>query len=53
LAGSSRRAWCGARSCIYDEGFIEADAANYRQLALNVATGWDRIALNPLRPSAK
>jgi len=35
-------------SCIYDEEFFEEDAANYRQLALSVATGWDRIALNPL-----
>ncbi len=35
-------------SCIYDEEFFEDDAANYRQLALSVATGWDRIALNPL-----
>jgi hypothetical protein len=35
-------------SCIYDEEFFEEDAANYRQLALCTATGWDRIALNPL-----
>jgi len=35
-------------SCIYDEEFFEDDAANYRQLALSVATGWDRIALDPL-----
>jgi hypothetical protein len=37
------------RSCIYDEALADEDAANYRQLALSVATGWDRVALNPLR----
>lgn len=35
-------------SCIYDEEFFEDDAAAYRQLGLSLATGWDRIALNPL-----
>jgi hypothetical protein len=35
-------------SCIYDEGFEEEDEKNYRKLALNEATGWDRIALKPL-----
>jgi Clostripain family len=35
-------------SCIYDEEFFEGDAASYRQLALSLDTGWDRIALNPL-----
>jgi hypothetical protein len=35
-------------SCIYDAEFFEEDAACYRQLALSAATGWDRIALNPL-----
>ena len=37
------------RSHVYKESLAEADAANYRQLALSRATGWDRIALNPLR----
>jgi len=37
------------QSCIYDQEFFEDDAANYKQLALSVATGWDRIALNPLK----
>jgi Clostripain family len=37
-------------SHLYDEGTAEADAGHYRQLALSQATGWDRIALNPLRP---
>jgi cysteine peptidase C11 family protein len=31
-----------------DEEEAEKDAAYYRQLALSVATGWDRVALNPL-----
>jgi Clostripain family len=31
-----------------DEEEAEKDAACYRQLALSVATGWDRVALNPL-----
>ena len=38
-----------SRSHVYKESLAEADAANYRQLALSRATGWDRIALNPLR----
>jgi hypothetical protein len=37
------------RSHLYKEHLAEADAANYRQLALSLATGWDRIALDPLR----
>ncbi len=36
------------RSHLYDEGTAAADAEHYRQLALSQATGWDRIALNPL-----
>ncbi|MEO5820215.1 MAG: clostripain-related cysteine peptidase [Vicinamibacteraceae bacterium] len=36
------------RSHLYEEGTAEGDAKNYRQLALSQATGWDRIALNPL-----
>jgi hypothetical protein len=36
------------RSHLYEEGTAEGDARNYRQLALSLATGWDRIALNPL-----
>ena len=38
------------RSHLFDEGTAEADAENYRELALSHATGWHRIALNPLRP---
>ena len=37
------------RSHLYEEGTAEGDAKHYRQLALSQATGWDRIALNPLR----
>jgi len=37
------------RSHLYDEGTAAGDAKHYRQLALSEATGWDRIALNPLR----
>jgi len=33
-----------------DEEQVASDAANYTALALNQATGWHRIALNPLRP---
>ena len=36
------------RSHLYEEGTAEGDAKHYRQLALSVATGWDRLALNPL-----
>lgn len=36
------------RSYIYDEGFEKDDEDNYEKLALNVATGWHRVALNPL-----
>ena len=36
------------RSHLYEEGTAEGDARHYRQLALSLATGWDRIALNPL-----
>ena len=36
------------RSHLYEEGTAEGDAKHYRQLALSVETGWDRIALNPL-----
>lgn len=36
------------RSHIYDEGQAASDAARYEQLALIRATGWHRIALNPL-----
>lgn len=35
------------RSHLFDEGMAAADDAAYRRLALSVATGWDRIALNP------
>lgn len=38
------------RSHLYDEGTAEADAEHYKQLALSQATGWERIALNPLPP---
>ena len=37
------------RSHLYEEGTAEGDARHYRQLALSLATGWDRIALNPLK----
>ena len=36
------------KSVIYDEGFAADDEDNYKKLALNVATGWHRIALDPL-----
>jgi hypothetical protein len=36
------------RSHLYEKGTAAADAERYRQLALSQATGWDRIALNPL-----
>ena len=31
-----------------DEADAASDAEAYTRLALNTATGWDRIALNPL-----
>ncbi len=37
------------RSHLYKEALAEWDATNYRQLALSQATGWDRLALDPLR----
>jgi len=37
------------RSHVYKEALAEWDAMQYRQLALSQATGWDRIALDPLR----
>ncbi len=37
------------RSHIYDKRFEAADDPRYRKLALSRATGWDRIALNPLK----
>src|SRR5205085_1517886 len=37
------------RSHLYKEALADWDAAQYRQLALSRATGWDRIALDPLR----
>lgn len=37
-----------AHSNIYSAGYAESDGTYYKQLALNQATGWDRIALNPL-----
>jgi hypothetical protein len=37
------------RSHVYEAGTAEGDAVLYRQLALSQATGWDRIALDPLR----
>ena len=40
------------RSCIYDEALAEEDTASYKQLALSVATGWDRLALNPFVPAS-
>ena len=36
------------RSHLYDAALAATDAEHYRQLALSQATGWDRIALNPL-----
>jgi len=36
------------RSHLYDAAMAESDARHYRQLALSQATGWDRIALDPL-----
>ena len=36
------------RSHLYDAGLADVDAGHYRQLALSTATGWDRIALDPL-----
>jgi hypothetical protein len=36
---------------IYDEGLETEDEENYSKLALIVATGWDRIALNPFSAS--
>jgi hypothetical protein len=37
------------RSHLYKEALADWDATHYRQLALSQATGWDRIALDPLR----
>jgi hypothetical protein len=37
------------RSHLYSVDAAEIDAAQYRALALCQATGWDRIALDPLR----
>jgi hypothetical protein len=36
------------RSHLYDPRLAASDAGHYRQLALSVATGWDRIAHDPL-----
>jgi hypothetical protein len=36
------------RSHLYSAALAEIDAERYRELALCQATGWDRIALNPL-----
>lgn len=36
------------RSHLYDAALAATDAEHYRQLALSQATGWDRIALDPL-----
>jgi hypothetical protein len=36
-----------------DSEEAERDALHYRRLALNTATGWDRIALNPLIPVSR
>jgi hypothetical protein len=38
-----------SRSHLFKEALAEWDATNYRQLALSQATGWDRLALDPLR----
>jgi hypothetical protein len=37
-----------SRSHVYEKGTAAADADRYKQLALSQATGWDRIALDPL-----
>jgi hypothetical protein len=37
------------RSHLYKEALAEWDATQYRQLALSQVTGWDRLALDPLR----
>jgi hypothetical protein len=37
------------RSHLYSADMADADAEHYRKLALIGATGWDRIALDPLR----
>ena len=36
------------RSYLYDKGSAAKDAERYKRLTLSQATGWDRIALNPL-----
>jgi hypothetical protein len=36
------------RSHLYEAATAEGDARHYRELALSQATGWDRIALDPL-----
>jgi hypothetical protein len=36
------------RSHLYSADVAAIDAAQYRALALSQATGWDRIALDPL-----
>jgi hypothetical protein len=36
------------RSHVYEKGTAAGDAVRYKQLALSQATGWDRLALNPL-----
>jgi hypothetical protein len=36
-----------------DEAEREKDAASYKVLSLSEATGWHRIALDPLTPSGK
>jgi hypothetical protein len=41
------------RSYIFVEDLAEEDGAAYRKLALCKATGWDRIALNPLIASRR
>ena len=42
------RADQAGRSHLYSADMADADAEHYRKLALIRATGWDRIALNPL-----
>ena len=37
------------RSHIYDQDFEASDDRRYRKLALSKATGWDLLALNPLK----
>lgn len=37
-----------SRSHVYEKGTAAADAERYKQLALSQATGWERIALDPL-----